>query len=152
MADAYISSKVKAGASYSYTEGKIDTNNDKEFDDRDNYLSGLRIPPSKLTAYINYKPINALDLSLYWVRSGNRDRFEKTKTGAYNLGEGPVNAYNIFNLNGSYSVNKDLRLSLGIENLLNKAYYTPYAQFYGRDDYYTQSNGTRYNLSLSYSF
>ncbi|MND55515.1 Ferric aerobactin receptor precursor [compost metagenome] len=152
VADAYISSKVKAGASYSYTEGKIDTNNDKEFDDRDNYLSGLRIPPSKLTAYINYKPINALDLSLYWVRSGNRDRFEKTKTGAYNLGEGPVNAYNIFNLNGSYSVNKDLRLSLGIENLLNKAYYTPYAQFYGRDDYYTQSNGTRYNLSLSYSF
>ncbi|POY38021.1 ferric aerobactin receptor [Solitalea longa] len=152
-ADVFISSKLKAGASYSYSEGKIDANNDKDFDDEgDVYLSGLRISPSKLTAYVNYKPVNKLDVGLYWIRSGSRDHFEPNSKGEYKLGEGRVNSFNIFNLNAAYQLPKNFKVTLGVENLLNTNYYTPYAQFYGRADYYTQSNGARYNVALGYSF
>ena len=53
------------------------------------------------------------------MHSFKQDRFQPNpKTGQFTYGEGFVPEYTIFNLKSSYEVNKNWKLSLGIENLL----------------------------------
>lgn len=140
------------GASYAHVEGKIDGNNDNDFNDaKDTYLNSTRISAPKATAFIKMNPITNWDLRLDYVYSGERKRFKPNASGVYLFGEGPVNDFHLFNLSTSYKVNQAMQIKLGIENLFNKKYYTPVAQFYGRDADYTRGNGIRYNLGLTYS-
>ncbi|WP_439881634.1 TonB-dependent receptor [Pontibacter sp. MBLB2868] len=153
VADFFVSDKLTIGANAAYSEGKVDLNNNDKFNDvEDSYLNGTRIPPFKSTAYVNFKPTAKLNLNLQWIYSGERDKFARNSKGGYNSGEGPVQAFNIFNLAGSYQVSQKLNLSLGIENLLDQAYYLPQAYWYGRDDNFTRANGARVQLGASYKW
>ncbi|MGY0035628.1 hypothetical protein [Pedobacter sp. NJ-S-72] len=58
----------------------------------------------------------------------------------------------MFNLATVYQASKALRLSLGLENLLNTAYYPSISQFYGNNTVYARGNGRRFNLAAGYSF
>ncbi|MDX5481125.1 MAG: TonB-dependent receptor [Hymenobacteraceae bacterium] len=153
LVDVFVSEKLTLGANAAYSEGKVDLNNNGDYsDDADRYLTGLRIPPVKVTSYINVKPIEKLNLNLQWIYSGDRDRFERNAKGGYSSGEGPVESFNIFNLAASYRATSKLDLNLGIENLLDKAYYLPQAYWYGRDDNFTRANGARFQLGASYKW
>ncbi|WP_026899344.1 TonB-dependent receptor [Daejeonella oryzae] len=145
--------KLSVGASYAYVEGKIDGNNDKDFaDDADKYLNSTRISAPKATAFLNVNPSSSWEIRMDYIFSGERKRFQaNATTGAYLFGEGPVNNFHLFNFSSSYKVNSAAKLNLGIENIFNKKYYTPVAQFYGRDADYTRGNGIRYNIGLTYS-
>jgi iron complex outermembrane recepter protein len=145
--------KLNFGASYAYVEGKIDGNNDSDFaDDQDTYLNSSRISAPKTTAFLKINPNSNWDLRLDYVLSGERKRFKANQTtGVYLFGEGPINKFHLFNFSTAYKLNSAARLNLGIENMFNKKYYTPVAQFYGRDSDYTRGNGIRYNLGLAYS-
>ena len=83
---------------------------------------------------------------------GSRNRFKPNEKGIYALGEAPIESFSLWNLAAAYKITKQLKLSLGVENLLNTAYYPTIAQFYGNDANYTRGNGRRFNLVLGYAF
>jgi iron complex outermembrane receptor protein len=152
---------LSVGGSYSYVEGKATTQLDLDRDGvaetkRKVYLNGTRVQPPKATAYVRYSPIEALSLNLNWIYSGRRDRFDPlatpTATSTYRLGEGRIEAFDLFNLSAAYRVKPQVTVNLGVENLLNTAYYSPYAQLQGSSANYTRGNGARVNLSAGYSF
>nr|WP_068891531.1 TonB-dependent receptor [Pedobacter panaciterrae] len=152
--DYAVLEDLTVGGNYAKVEGKGDVDNDGKFNGpTDVYLNTTRIPPSKTTAYLKFTGVKNLSFDLNWMRIGNRDRFKPSpKNGKYLIGEGPVKAFDLFNLATSYQVTKPLRVSLGIENLLNKAYYPSISQFYGSNVNYTRGNGRRFNLALGYAF
>lgn len=145
--------QLSFGGSYAYVEGKADQNDNGKYDDpEDRYLTGARITPPKATAFIKYQPTSKLNLNLFWVYSGNRKRFEKAANGKYGNGEGPVDAYDLFNLNASYEFSKHIRAAVGIENLFNKTYFNTVNLFSGQDLEYTRGNGSRFSVNVFYTF
>ncbi|WP_089321499.1 TonB-dependent receptor [Pontibacter ummariensis] len=153
LVDLFLSEKLTLGANASYSEGKADIDNNGEYTNgEDKYLTSLRIPPFKFTSYLNLRPTQNLNLSLQWIYSGERDRFERNAKGAYSSGQGPVKAFDVFNLAASYKATDKLSLNLGVENLLDKAYYLPQAYWYGRDDNFTRANGARFQAGASYKW
>ncbi|MFF5382359.1 TonB-dependent receptor [Pedobacter suwonensis] len=153
QADYQLLKELSIGGNYAQVEGKGDVDNDGDFNgEKDVYLNTTRIPPSKTTVYLKYSGIRNLSLDVNWMRVGNRDRFKTNAAGKYLIGEGPVKAFNLFNVAAVYQVTQPLKLSLGIENLLNKVYYPAISQFYGSNVNYVRGNGRRFNLSLGYAF
>ncbi|SMD15473.1 TonB-dependent receptor [Pedobacter nyackensis] len=152
QADYQLLPSLAIGGNYAEVGGKGDVDNDGEFDgDLDVYLNTTRIPPSKTTIYAKYSGIKNLLIDLNWMKIGSRERFVPKK-GKYLIGEGPVKAYDLFNLAASYQIIKPLKVNLGIENVLNRTYYPSISQFYGSDINYVRGNGRRFNLALGYSF
>ena len=145
--DAYLNYQWTIGASYAYVEGKAEQPDGSEI-----YMNGLRIAPPKATAYLTYHPTDALNLNLNWVFTGDRDRFEPRSTGLYANSEGPVNSVSLINLSASYKIKTKLLLGLGVENLLNTAYYPVVSQYRAIDAEYVRGNGAMINLNLSYSY
>lgn len=141
------------GGNYAFVEGKGDADNDGNFDgSADVYLNSTRITPPKATAYLRYFGIKNLSVDLNWIYVGDRDRFKPRANGTYAIGEAPIRSYNLWNLAAGYKINSQLKLNLGIENLLNTEYYPTIAQFYGTNENYTRGNGRRFNLTLGYAF
>ena len=145
--DARLSPQWTIGGTYSYVEGKA-----KHDDGTEVYLSGKRIGPPKATAYLYYTPTQALDLQLFWVHTGSRDRFAPNENGVYLGQEGPVTAVDLVNLNASYRVNPRWSVGLGVSNLLNNDYYVQAAQAAATDIYYVKGNGMDASLNINYTF
>ncbi|WP_165384666.1 TonB-dependent receptor [Sphingobacterium corticibacterium] len=145
--DAQLLKVFGVGATYAYVEGKAE----KE-DGTKEYLGFARIAPPKATAYARYKATDKLDLQLFWVYTGNRDRFDPKEDGEYRTGQGPVKSVNIFNLSSSYRMNNAMRIGLGVENIFNKAYYPFYSQYSVDNIRYTMGNGARANLNFTYTY
>ncbi|HEU5145782.1 MAG TPA: TonB-dependent receptor, partial [Chryseosolibacter sp.] len=153
LVDFFLSDKITIGANASYSEGKADINNNGDYaDSEDKYLTNLRIPPFKFTSYVQLKPLNNLSIDLQWIYSGSRDHFERNANGRYSSGQGPVESFNVINLAASYKATEKLSFNLGIENLLDKAYFLPQAYWYGRDDYFTRANGARFQAGASFKW
>lgn len=146
-ADVYFSQKWTLGGSYSFVEGKAEQANGTKV-----YMNGLRIAPSKATAYLSYRPLSSLDLKLYWVYTGSRDRFDVRANGLYANSEGPVKQVSLFNLSAGYRFNSKWLAGLGVENLLNNSYYPVVSQYRAIDAEYVRGNGTTMSLNLSYNF
>jgi len=145
--DAQLSKALALGATYAYVEGKAE----KE-DGTKEYLGFARIAPPKATAYARYHATDKLNLQLFWVYTGSRDRFDPQENGSYRAGQGPVEPVGIFNLSSSYQLNSAMRLGLGVENIFNNAYYPFYSQYNVSDLRYTMGNGARANLNFTYSY
>ncbi|SEA83852.1 iron complex outermembrane recepter protein [Chitinophaga terrae (ex Kim and Jung 2007)] len=146
--DSRIGNRVKAGASYSFVEGKS-----KQADGEWRYMNGERIMPAKGTAFVNYQPVNVLNMQLSMVYTGSRDRFQpRANTGVYGLSEGPVKSVAYFNFNAGYRISSAFNLSMGIENLFNQAYYPPRSQYRVQNNEYVMGNGARMTLALGYKF
>ena len=141
--------QIKAGVAYTYIEGKADINRNDNFDDpEDRYLTGLKIPPPKTTAYIRYAPTPVVDVMLQWIHFGDRKRFAPRPNGTYAYGEGPVEKNSLVNLSSSWQVNKVFSLNLGVENLLNNDFFMPQAQWSAQHGDYIKANGIRYQLGV----
>lgn len=154
QADYQLLKSLTVGGNYAQVEGKGDEDNDGNFNGAaDVYLNTTSIPPSKTTVYLKYSGVRHLLIDLNWMRIGNRDRFSADpETGQYTIGQGPVSAFNLFNMAASYQIIKPLKVNLGIENVLNKTYYPAISQFYGRDKDFIRGNGRRFNLAVGYAF
>ncbi|SMO60254.1 TonB-dependent receptor [Fodinibius sediminis] len=145
-ADMNISNAIRAGASYAYVEGKIDNDSDGTYEQ---FLPTNRIAPPKATFYLDYNPLSRFSASLQGRIMGSRKHFEPTEDGSYGYGLAPVDGHFLANLYSSYEISRNTTLKLGIENLLNRDYYTVISQWYGRDDTYVKGNGINYTLTLS---
>jgi iron complex outermembrane recepter protein len=142
--------KVSVGGAYVWVEGKADKDMNNSFDDEvDTYLSGIKISAPKASAYVRYAPVKAVNLYAQWLYFGDRKRFApNATTGLYELGEGPVEGEGIVNFSGSWQATKNLQFNLGIENLLNKDYFGPAAQWQAKDGEYVKANGIRYQVGV----
>ena len=143
--DTRLSPDLSFGSSVSYTEGKLDSANNGDYD---TYMNGDRIPPLKIVSYLAYDFNQKWNARLSHVYSGNRDHFDPDANGNYIYGKGPVESFNLVNLTSTYRLTKNTSLGLGIENLLNEDYYNLISQWSARDSNYIKANGARFNLSL----
>ncbi|WP_121964652.1 TonB-dependent receptor [Myroides sp. N17-2] len=141
------------GGSFSSYEGKMKSDDSSSYD---TYMSGLNIAAPKLSLFTTITPIEHLWVNLYYTHTSKRDRFDPqpNKAGVlvYNEGEGKVSPIDLFNLQTSYQYNKNIQLSLGIENLFNKTYYTSASMLVARDAEYARGNGRYYTLSLTFKY
>lgn len=145
--DAQLSQKLSLGGSYAYVEGKA-----KMDDGGKIYLNGSRIAPPKATGFLSYKPNQQLNLQLFWIHTGARDRFARNDKGKYNNSEGPISNVDLFNLSGNYKLNKNWKIGFGIENLFNTSYYPTVSQYRALDAEYVKGSGTVMSLNLHYQF
>ncbi|AJA70275.1 Outer membrane receptor protein, mostly Fe transport [Myroides sp. A21] len=141
------------GGSFSSYEGKMKSNNSSSYD---TYMSGLNIAAPKLSLFTTVTPIDHLWLNLYYTHTSKRDRFEPqpNKLGVlvYNEGKGKVSPIDLFNFNATYQYNKSIQLTLGVENLFDKSYYTSSSMIVARDAEYARGNGRYYTLGLSFRY
>ncbi|MGJ5641301.1 TonB-dependent receptor [Formosa sp. S-31] len=144
-ADTRLSQHFNLGGSLSYTEGKLDVENN---DNYDTYMNSDRIPPLKGVLYLGYNLGSDFNARISYIYSGNRDHFEANANGDYSYGQGPISSFNLVNLTTSYKMSPSTTIGLGIENLLNEDYYNLLSQFAARDNDYIKANGTRFNVSL----
>lgn len=145
-ADTKLTNDLKLGGSVSYTEGKVDAENDGNYD---TYMNSDRIPPLKTVAFLGYNWANRFNARLSYIYSGNRDHFEANDSGDYAYGQGPISSFNLVNLTTSYQMTPTTKIGVGIENLLNEDYYNLLSQFAARNNDYIKANGTRFNVSLT---
>lgn len=146
-ADAQLTRQLAVGATYAYVEGKAENE-----DGTKTYLGYGRIAPPRTTAYVHVAPTDILDLRLFWIYNGSRDRFNPKPDGTYATNEGPVKAVSLFNFSGMYRLNRALHIGLGVENLFNKDYFPFYSQYSASGERYVMGNGARANLNIYYAF
>jgi len=88
-------------------------------------MTGYRVPPLKLTAYVQYKPTldwsNRLQATLF---DGKDYRLD----GLDSFGRHQVSSYTTVDLISQYQVSADDEVSVGIQNLFNRDYYPLYSQ------------------------
>nr|WP_225778119.1 TonB-dependent receptor [Pseudomonas sp. Marseille-Q3773] len=88
-------------------------------------MTGYRVPPLKLTAYVQYKPTldwsNRLQATFF---DGKDYRLD----GLDSFGRHQVSSYTTVDLISQYQVSADDKVSVGIQNLFNRDYYPLYSQ------------------------
>lgn len=146
-ADAQILRNLKAGANFSWFEGKLKS----ATGDWDTYMSNISIPAAKLAMYVNYAPIKNTYIQLQYMHTGKRDRFTPNASGVYNEGEGIVNRINLLNLTAGVKM-KVCDLSLAVSNLLNYTYYTPASMMMARNAEYAHADGRKITLTAVFKY
>lgn len=150
-ADMQVTRNLQAGLSYSYVEGKLDADNDGNYKgDKDEYLPGQRIAPSKFAGHIDYAVVpGKLNVLLQYTGIMKRDRFPRNSSGSYDPYKAPVSPYHLFNSSIGYNFNENTSLSLGIENMFNENYFTARSQWGAFNDGYTKGKGAAYRFTLN---
>ena len=146
-ADAQILRNLKAGANFSWFEGKLKS----ATGDWDTYMSNISIPAAKLAMYVNYSPVKNTYLQLQYMHTGKRDRFTPNASGVYKEGEGIVNRINLLNLTAGVKM-KVCDLSLAVSNLLNYTYYTPASMMMARNAEYAHADGRKITLTAVFKY
>lgn len=144
--DTKLLKNLNMGSSISYTEGKLDSEDNGNYN---TYMNGDRIPPVKTVTYLEYRINGTWNARLSHIYSGNRKKFDPNPDGGYAYGKGPVDSFNLVNFNSNYQLTKNTKIGLGIQNLLNEDYYNLNSQWGAREENYFKGNGTRFNLSLT---
>jgi iron complex outermembrane receptor protein len=109
-----------AGGTFSWLKGREKPDNG---DWRD--MTGYRIPPLKVTAYVQYKPDEDWShrAQLTWF-----DSDDYRLDGVASFGRRKVDGYATVDLVSQYRIGADDRVSVGIQNLFNRDYYPLYSQ------------------------
>lgn len=144
--DTKILPQLNFGGSVSYTEGKLDAQDNGDYN---TYMNSDRIPPVKTVTYLSYNWPQTFEARIAYIHSGGRDHFTSEENGNYLYGQGPIHSFNLLNLTTSYQLSASTKLGLGVENLLNADYYNLLSQFAARDSDYVKANGARFNVSLT---
>ncbi|WP_229487660.1 TonB-dependent siderophore receptor [Pseudoduganella lutea] len=92
---------------------------------QDQVMTGYRIPPTKVTAYVQYKPGDAWSARLQATHYGARD---SRLNGAASFGRRDVSSYTTLDLTGRYQLTARDAITFGIENLLDRYYLPAYSQ------------------------
>lgn len=135
--------RLSVGGTFTWLEGKRDADDDGDYEQ---YLTGDRIPPLKLTGYVQGTLRDGWTARLQMLHSGSRDRFDGEPN--VDFARGPVDAYTLFGVTTTVDAGPGA-LEIGIENLFDTFYYPAVSQWYHFDSAYTPGRGR--NLSLSYT-
>lgn len=137
--DTKISDRLLIGGSLSWIEGKIDIGDDGDYTD----LDGFRIPPLKLTAYVQHQTTSRWSNRLQFLYSGGRD----PEGDGYSLEE--VNSYFTADYLSIIKVGPGT-LTFGVQNLFNTQYFPIVSQIQGINSSNAAAQGT--TISVRYSF
>ncbi len=130
--DADINENWRAGGSYSWIEGKSDSNNDGHYD---RWLQNRRIPPPKITAYVE-TDVADWQIRAQAVHSGSRSKFP----GSTSFWEGDIHSWTVVDISATGEVGPGT-LSLGINNLFNEDYFTHISESAQQDNRYSKALG-----------
>jgi iron complex outermembrane receptor protein len=114
-----FSEQWSAGGTVTYTTGERTTTTGQKI-----ALDTYRIPPVKLTGYVEYMPKEWWTLRLEGIHSGTRDDAFEDGVG---FGGAEVDSFSVFNLSSEFKVGNG-RLQLGVDNIFNENYYNVYSQ------------------------
>ena len=143
LATYQVTQNLNLSATYSWVEGKNT--------ELDVYLGGKDIGATNGTINVNWQPTPDARLTLNYLYVGSRKRFAQIE-GEYVGDQGPVDSYHLVNINGSYDVNHQWQVFMGIENLLNNDYYPARSQVYTYDGYNHKGLGMTVNFGATYQF
>ncbi|PSO80471.1 MAG: TonB-dependent siderophore receptor [Cyanobacteria bacterium QS_4_48_99] len=138
--DAQPSDNWQLGSSLTLLGGEIDQGDDGDYDP----LDGFRIPPLKVTAYVENETSPGWRNRLQALFSGSRDVFDDSTA----FGKRPVESYFIVDYISSIEIGSGT-LQIGIENLFNNQYFPVVSQLQSNDSTYAAARGRR--LSIKYS-
>lgn len=143
--DVQPTDKFRLGGTLTWLEGESDPNLDGIY----TYLNSYRIPPVKVTAYVEHNTTSNWFNRLQVLYSGERNRFD-TSTG---FGLRPVDDYATLDYIGILNLPKGT-LRFGVENLLNKQYFTRESQLLrtGFNGSYTAAQGAVVSVGYSISY
>jgi len=88
-------------------------------------MSGYRIPPLKLTGYLQYRPMPTWNNRLQATFFAG---YDYRLNGVDSFGRREVSSYTTLDLISSYQVSKKDTVTVGVQNLLNRDYYPLYSQ------------------------
>lgn len=131
-----VSDAIRVGGSAAWLEGEADMNDDGSFETS---LQNRRIPPPKVTAFVDWRATERLDLRMQGIYWGSRDEFPNSTT-SQRFHEGKINSGGTVDLVGTYAFDSS-QLSVGISNLFNRDYYTNYSEGFNRNDAYNKAYG-----------
>lgn len=139
--DTQPSSTWQFGGTFTLIGGEIDINNDGNYQP----LDGFRIPPLKLTAYVENETLPGWRNRLQALFSGNREVFGNNITA---FGRRPVESYLTVDYISSLQLGTGI-LQIGLENLFNSQYFPVVSQLQANDTAYAAARGR--TLSIKYS-
>lgn len=127
-------SRLGVGGAASWLEGRTDPG----FTGHWTWLNSFRIPPLKLTAYIDHQTTGRWHNRLQGLYSGSRKHFGNPNV----FGLRDVHSYVTFDWISSVRLGRG-NLQVSVENLLNRQYFVREAQLLwsGRNDSYSASRG-----------
>lgn len=140
---------ISFGGSYSWMEGITSPKDDGDYSTK---INNSRISAPKILAYIQARPIRNLSVGLDMLHMFGQDRFQPNTKGLFTYGEGTVPEYTVFNFKSSYEVDKNWKVSLGIENLFNRLYQPAIAWWAARDSDFANALGMRGTFMIEYKF
>ncbi len=110
------------GGTLSWMRGKERPSGAAESQD----MSGYRIPPLKLTAYVQYRPSERWTARAQVMWFGSRDY--RLADGRTQFGRADVRSYYALDLMARYDFDRKNWITLGVQNALNKQYLPLYSQ------------------------
>ena len=139
--DVQVVDPVAVGGTFSWVKGMRDANDNGNYETP---LPGNRIPPEKITGYVEATPLDGWTARLQMLYSGSRDAFPNSTAYA----QGRVSPYAVFGLSSRFDIGPGA-LSIGIENLFDNYYFPVRSQYPALNGSYTPGRGRNVNLSYS---
>ncbi|HWO40580.1 MAG TPA: TonB-dependent receptor, partial [Candidatus Eisenbacteria bacterium] len=143
--DVRVLDRLRIGTTVTWTEGKNDVDRNGTF----KALDGFRIPPLKLTGYVEHEtsPSWRWRNRLQVLYSGSRD--PDLPVGAF--GARPVKNYTLLDFISSFNVGPGT-LRFGIENLLNNQYLPVVSQLQSTNSANAAGRGITFSVGYSVNY
>jgi len=134
------------GGSVTWMKGR-----EKPQDGAEQDMTGFRIPPLKLTAYVSYSPTETWTNRLQATYFGSEDY---RLNGVNSFGRYDVKTYTTADLISSFALNKKDTVTIGLENMFNRKYYPLYSQLLrsGNNTSHLVANGATLKVSYSHKW
>lgn len=134
------------GGSVTWMKGREKPQNGSEQD-----MTGFRIPPLKLTAYVSYSPTETWTNRLQATYFGSEDYRLNDATIS---GRADVKTYTTADLISSFALNKKDTVTIGLENMFNRKYSPLYSQLLrsGNNTSHLVANGATLKVSYSHKW
>lgn len=145
-ADYRFHERLAIGGTFSWLKGEQQAANSEEFV----ALNSFRIPPVKLTGYVEYSPYSWWDLRLQALYSGDRDDAADDGVG---FGGRKVEDYTVVDLYSAFDIGYGT-VKVGVENLLNNQYHTVFGQLLrdGRNTSHLAARGTTARVAYTFKW
>jgi iron complex outermembrane receptor protein len=126
----------RLGGSYAYMEGRSDSNADGRYD---TWLQDRRIPPPSFTGYMEWDFAETSNIRLQGLYSEDRNRFPNAAPGQFHIGH--VHPFFQADLAATIGLRSYGDLNIGVQNLLNRDYFTNYSEGFNTNDNYIKAPG-----------
>lgn len=145
MVDARPSDQTRWGATFTHVDGHQDRDFNGSFETP---LPSNRVPPDKLTAFIEQRFGEIWTVRVQGLHSRFRDKFGNQTTSTA-VGVAPVAAFTLIDVSVRADLGRRGQVSMAVNNLLNEDYFLIGSYLLNRPDRFSKGPGT--TLRLAYT-